>query len=326
MQSQGVLDVERMCRQAGVSRAGFYRDWEEKEPDAAVMALRDAVQKVSLKYPRYGAEKVAAQMRLEGWKISVSRVQRLRREDNLLAVRKRKFIVTTDADHQFLIYPNLARHLVLTSVNQLWVADITYLRLSGEFVFLAVVLDAFSRRVLGWAVGPTLRAELPLEALNLAIQRRRPGPGLVHHSDRGVQYACGDYIGRLEQFQIRSSMSYPARPWENARCERFMRTLKEEEIDCRQYNSLEELKTNVEDFIENFYNSVRLHAALNYVSPVEFESRQLQRQPPLLALGSAPLAAAPPAAMSFRRHREIYPDNERKTGKKAKPAPRHSSE
>lgn len=319
MQSQGVLKVERMCQTAGVSRAGFYRDWEEKEPDAATMALRDAVQRVSLAYPRYGAEKVAAEMRREGWTISVSRVQRLRREDNLLAVRRRKFVVTTDSDHEFLIYPNLARQLVLTAVNQLWVADITYLRLAGEFVYLAVVLDAFSRRALGWAVAPTLKAELPLAALNQALQTRRPAPGLVHHSDRGVQYACGDYIGRLEQFQIRSSMSYPARPWENARCERFMRTLKEEEIDCRQYRTLEELKANVEDFIENFYNSVRLHAALNYLSPIEFE---LQQGP----LVSAPTAAAQPAALSFRRHREIYPDVKRKTGKKARPTPRRSSE
>lgn len=216
MHTQGVLGVERMCQAAGVSRAGFYRDWENKEPDAAQMALRDAVQRVSLQYPRYGAEKVAVQMRLEGWVISVSRVQRLRREDNLLAVRRRKFVVTTNSDHEFLIYPNLARHLVLTAVNQLWVADITYLRLAGEFVYLAVVLDAFSRRALGWAVGPSLRAELALAALNKAIQTRAPTPGLVHHSDRGVQYACGDYISRLEQFQIRSSMSYPARPFDKA--------------------------------------------------------------------------------------------------------------
>lgn len=317
MHTQGVLGVERMCQAAGVSRAGFYRDWENKEPDAAQMALRDAVQRVSLQYPRYGAEKVAVQMRLEGWVISVSRVQRLRREDNLLAVRRRKCVVTTNSE--FLIYPNLARHLVLTAVNQLWVADITYLRLAGEFVYLAVVLDAFSRRALGWAVGPSLRAELALAALNKAIQTRAPTPGLVHHSDRGVQYACGDYISRLEQFQIRSSMSYPARPWENARCERFMRTLKEEEIHCHQYRTLEELTANVEDFIENFYNKVRLHAALHYVSPVQFE---LQQGP----LVSAPTADGQPAALSFRRHREIFPDDKRKTGKKAKPTPRRSSE
>jgi putative transposase len=319
MQSQGALAVERMCRAAGVSRASFYRDWEEKEPDAATMALRDAVQRVSLQYPRYGAAKVAALLRLDGWVVSVSRVQRLRREDNLLAVRRRKFVVTTDSDHEFLIYPNLARHMVLTAVNQLWVADITYLRLASEFVYCAVVLDAFSRRALGWAVAPTLKAELPLAALEKAIQTRAPAAGLVHHSDRGVQYASSDYIGRLEQLRILSSMSHPARPWENARCERFMRTLKEEEIDCRHYRTLAELQTNVDDFIENFYNRVRLHAALNYVSPIQFEMQQA----PLV---TAPTATGQPAALSFRRHREIYPDNKRKTGKKANATSRRSSE
>ena len=322
MHSQGALSIERMCQAAAVSRAGFYRGWEEKEPDAAAMALRDAVQRASLENPRYGAAKVAVVLRTEGWAVSVSRVQRLRREDNLLAVRRRKFVVlTTDADHEFLVYPNLARHMVLSGVNQLWVADITYIRLASQFVYLAVVLDAFSRRALGWAVAPTLRATLPLAALERAMQTRPPAPGLVHHSDRGVQYACGDYIGRLEQHGILSSMSRPARPWENARCERFMRTLKEEEINCRQYRTLAELETNLEDFIENFYNRARLHAALDYVSPVQFE---IQQGP----LAAAPSAAGKPAALSFRRHREIYSDdvhNQRKTGKTAKPTSRRSS-
>jgi transposase InsO family protein len=320
MHSQGRLSIEQMCQAAGVSRAGFYRDWEEKEPDKAVMLLREAVQRVSVENPRYGAAKVAALLRLEGLVVSVSRVQRLRREDNLLAVRRRKFVATSDSDHDFLVYPNLARHMVLTAVNQLWVADITYLRLASEFVYFAVVLDAFSRRALGWAVAPTLKASLPLAALERAIQTRPPARGLVHHSDRGVQYACGDYIARLEQHEILSSMSRPARPWENARCERFMRTLKQEEIDCRQYRTMAELESNLEDFIDNYYNRVRLHAALNYVSPIEFELQQ--------ALVTAPTASGKPAALSFRRHREIYPDDpkQRKTGKKAKPTPRRSSE
>jgi transposase InsO family protein len=321
MHSQGRLSIERMCHAAGISRAGFYRSWEEREPDEAAMSLRAAVQRVSLEYPRYGAAKVAALLWLEDWVVSVTRVQRLRREDNLLAVRRRKFVATSDSDHDFLIYPNLARHMVLTAVNQLWVADITYLRLASEFVYFAVVLDAFSRRALGWAVAPTLKATLPLAALERAIQTRPPAPGLVHHSDRGVQYACGDYIARLEQHEIVSSMSRPARPWENARCERFMRTLKQEEIDCRQYRTMAELESNLADFIENYYNRVRLHAALNYVSPIQFE---LQQAP----LVTAPSASGTPAALSFRRHREIYPDDrkQRKTGKKAKPTSRRSSE
>ncbi|MGE5646436.1 MAG: IS3 family transposase [Acidobacteriota bacterium] len=302
MQSQGVLTIEQMCQAGGVSRAGFYRDWEQKAPDQAAMALRDAIQRASLEHPRYGGVKVAEVLRRAGWVVSVTRVQRVRRDDNLLAVRRRKFVVTTDSDHEFLVYPNLAQYMVLGAVNQLWVADITYLRLASEFVYFAVVLDAFSRRALGWAVGPSLQATLPLAALNRAIAARAPTPGLVHHSDRGTQYACNDYVRRLEECQITISMSRPARPWENARCERFMRTLKEEEIDCREFATLAELERNLEDFIERFYNRVRLHAALGYCSPEEFEQQQQSSRP------ASPSVTGAMAALSFRRHQEIYPD------------------
>ena len=308
MQSQGVLGIERICQATGVSRAGFYRSWEEKAPGEAAMALRDAIQRTSIEHPRYGAAKVAELVRRGGLVVSVARVQRVRREDNLLAIRRRKFAVTTNSDHEFMVYPNLARYMVLAAVNQLWVADITYIRLASEFVYLAVVLDAFSRRVLGWALGRSLQTKLPLAALNLAIAARQPAPGLVHHSDRGSQYASDDYVGRLEKCQITISMSRPARPWENAKCERFMRTLKEEEIDCRQYTTMEELERNVDDFIERYYNQIRLHAALGYCSPAEFEQRQIESE-------AKPEPGGPPAALSFRRHREIYPDAVSKTPK-----------
>jgi transposase InsO family protein len=301
MQSQGVLGIERMCQATGVSRAGFYRGWEQKAPDEAAMALRDAIQRASVEYPSYGAAKVAQVVRRGGLVVSVSRVQRVRREDNLLAVRRRKFMVTTDSDHEFLIYPNLAQHMMLTAINQLWVADITYLRLASEFVYFAAVLDAFSRRALGWSLSRSLQATLPLAALNRAIAARPSAPGLVHHSDRGSQYASDDYVSRLEECKITISMSRPARPWENAKCERFMRTLKEEEIDCRQYGTLEDLERNLEDFIERFYNRVRLHAALGYRSPEEFEQRQIETE-------AKPEISGLPAALSFRRHQEIYPD------------------
>jgi len=266
------------------------------------MALRDAIQRASLEHPRYGGAKVVEVLRRAGWVVSLTRVQRVRRDDNLLAVRRRKFVVTTDSDHEFLVYPNLAQYMVLSAVNQLWVADITYLRLASEFAYFAVVLDAFSRRAVGWAVGLSLQAALPLKALNRAIAARAPGPGLVHHSDRGTQYACNDYVRRLEECQITISMSRPARPWENARCERFMRTLKEEEIDCREYATLSELERNLEDFIERFYNRVRLHAALGYLSPEEFEQEQHQ------GVSTQPVVTGTIAALSFRRHQEIYPD------------------
>jgi putative transposase len=301
MQSQGVLSIEQMCQASGVSRAGFYRGWEQKAPDQAAIALRDAIQRTSLEHPRYGAAKVAEVLRRAGWIVSLTRVQRVRRQDNLLAVRRRKFVVTTDSDHDFLVYPNLSQYMVLTAVNQLWVADITYLRLASQFVYFAVVLDAFSRRAIGWSVGPTLHATLPLAALERAIAARAPEPGLVHHSDRGTQYASNNYVKRLEECKMTISMSRPARPWENARCERFMRTLKEEEIDCREYGTLAELERNLEDFIERYYNRVRLHAALGYRSPVEFEQQQAR-----IAIG-APASGAI-AALSFRRHQEIYPD------------------
>jgi transposase InsO family protein len=302
MRSQGKensLSIEQLCRETGVSRASYYRDWEEKEPDPVRMRLRDAVQRESLRHRRYGAPKVTVVLRQQGFVVSVATASRIRRDDNLLAIRKRRFVRTTDSDSSFLAYPNLAQQMELTAINQLWVADLTYLRLGAEFVYLAVVLDAFSRRVIGWALGRSLAATLPLTALDRAIAGRSPVPGLVHHSDRGTQYASNDYVTRLEAHRIIPSMSRPASPWENARCERFMRTLKEEEIEVRQYRSLEQLEANIEDFIENDYNRQRLHAALNYRTPIEFEQACQDQKPATLPVV---------AGMSFRRHQEIYPD------------------
>jgi transposase InsO family protein len=302
-ESDGGLTIEKLCREAGVSRASYYRDWEEREPDQARMRLRDAVQQESLRQRSCGAPKMTEILRRQGFVVSVATVSRIRRDDNLLAVRKRKFVRTTDSDPSFLAYPNLARQMKLSGLNQLWVADLTYLRLSAEFLYLAVVLDAFSRRVLGWALGRSLETTLPLTALERALAARKPAPGLVHHSDRGTQYASNDYVARLEAHNIIMSMSRPARPWENARCERFMRTLKEEEIQVREYRTKEQLEANIEDFIENYYNRQRLHAALHYLTPVEFEQQCQAAEP----------AAEPPAlpviaGMSFRRHQEIFPD------------------
>ncbi len=216
-------------------------------------------------------------------------VRRILQSDNLLAVRKRKFVLTTDAKHQFAVYPNLARYVRLSAINQLWVSDITYVRLGREFVYLAVVLDLSSRRVVGWSLGRSLHTSLALAALNSAITQRQPGPGLVHDSDRGTQYASDDYVQRLEQAHMWISMSRPARPWENAYCESFLRTLKNEEIYCRGYSALEELEQNIEDFMERFYNRERLHSWLGYCSPEEFE--KTAAQPP----------SSLPAALSFAR-------------------------
>jgi transposase InsO family protein len=287
-----------MCELAGVSRAGFYRDWLEREPGEAEMSIRAAVQEAALRHRRYGYRRITAAVQRDGVVVGQWVVRRMLRTDNLLAVRKRKFVVTSDSAHGYTVHPNLAQYVQVSAVNQLWVADITYVRLGREFVYLAVVLDVYSRRVVGWSLGRSLQAQLPLAALRSAIASRQPGRGLVHHSDRGSQYACDDYVKELEDAGIVISMSRPARPWENAYCESFMNTLKSEQINCARYQTMEELKEQIETFIEEFYNRQRLHSALKYQTPEEYER------------AAAVDLAAPsrPAALSFPRHREIYPD------------------
>ena len=193
------------------------------------------------------------------------------RKDNLLAVRRRRFVVTTNSNHSLEVYLNLASRMRLTGIDQLWVADITYIRLKAEFVYLAVILDAFSRKVVGWALDRTLANRLTISALEHAIVQRRPRPGLVHHSDRGLQYARGEYVAVLEKFGMVPSMSRPANPYDNASCESFLKTLKREEIYANRYDNLEHLRTNIEEFIEQYYNRQRLHSVLGYRSPEEFE-------------------------------------------------------
>jgi putative transposase len=297
-----------MCRAGGVSRAGFYRDWQERQPQAAEVAIRDAVQKAALRHRRYGYRRVLQMVQRSGMAVGEWVVRRILRTDNLLAVRKRKFVATTDSQHCFAVYPNLARYVEVKAINQLWVADITYVRLGHEFVYVAVVLDVYSRRVVGWSLGRSLQTSLPLSALNQAIANRQPGPNLVHHSDRGTQYASDEYVRRLEQAGMFISMSRPARPWENAYCESFMRTLKDEEINCRTYSTMEELEQNIEDFIERFYNRERLHSALKYRSPEEFEKDVTQQ------------LCSFPVALSFPRHREIYPDGKDLSHQQSGPA------
>jgi putative transposase len=208
--------------------------------------------------------------------VNHKRVLRMMRKDNLLALRRRRFRVTTNSNHKFEVYLNLARRMKLSGMDQLWVADITYIRLKAEFAYLAVILDAFSRKVVGWALDRTLANRLTISALERAIGQRRPRPGLVHHSDRGLQYARGEYVAVLEKFGIVASMSRPGNPYDNASCESFMKTLKREEIYAHRYENLEQLRTNIEEFIEQYYNQQRLHSALGYRSPEEFE-RQSER-------------------------------------------------
>jgi putative transposase len=295
MRLQGNLSIERMCQLAQVSRAGFYRSFQEAEPQQEEMELRSTIHQIFLAHRRrYGYRRVSKELRRGGMVVNRKRVERLMKEDNLLAVQPQAFVATTNSQHECEVYLNLAKRMKLKGLNQLWVADITYLRLQGEFVYLAVILDAFSRKVVGWQLDRKMTCDLTKTALERAIAARQPSPGLVHHSDRGVQYAAQEYINLLAQHHITPSMSRPANPYDNASCESFMKTLKREEIYANDYRDLEHLRQNLEEFIDRYYNRVRLHSALGYQPPEEFEQ----------SLGPANSAAA--ATMSFFRHGEDY--------------------
>ena len=264
--------MNALCQMTGLNRAGFYR-WRAPRQVAPVeMELRDAMQKVALESPAYGYRRITAELQQRGFDVNHKRVLRMMREDNLLCVRRRSFVVTTDSRHSLPVYPNLARDLKPAEINQLWVADITYIRLCTEFVYLAVLLDAFSRRVIGWALGRTLEAALAVRALRMALVERQPAPGLVHHSDRGVQYASQQYTEILQQHQATISMSRKGNPYDNAACESFMKTLKYEEVYRNEYRDFDDARSSIGEFLERVYNQKRLHSALGYLPPAEFEN------------------------------------------------------
>ncbi len=264
------MSVTEMCQHLVISRLSFYRYWQQSAPAEADTAIREHLQRLALQHPHCGYRRLTAYLRREGVAINGKRVLRLMREDNLLCLR-RNHIFTTHSEHGRPVYPNLARHMPLSDVNQLWVADITYIRLREEFAFLAVVLDAYSRRVIGWALQPHLRTDLVLSALQQALRDRPVRSDLVHHSDRGIQYCSGAYVDVLHQYGIGISMSRPGCPYDNAKAESFIKTLKTEQIDGRVYATIAEARIDIASFLDCTYNQHRLHSALQYRSPVEFE-------------------------------------------------------
>ena len=261
-----------MCRLAGVSRAGYYRNLLEVAPKEEEMTVRAAIQEVVLAHRRrYGIVRVTEALHRQGMIINHKRVERIMREDNLLAIRYRKYILTTDSRHDCQVYVNLAARMTLTGINQLWVTDITYIRLRTEFVYLAVVIDRYSRKVIGWCLDRTLAARIAVTALQQAIAERQPPPGVVIHNDQGIQFACTEFQGAVQAHRMVPSMSRPANPYDNAACESFMKTLKQEEIYCNQYADFEDLSTHLAEFLDHYYNRLRLHSALGYRTPEEFE-------------------------------------------------------
>jgi transposase InsO family protein len=263
-----------------IARSSFYyrpgiKNADQMKVDADLV---DRIEAICLEFPSYGYRRVTRQLQHEGWMVNHKKVLRLMQESDLLCQVKRKWVKTTDSSHRFPRYPNLIKGMVINRLNQVWIADITYIRIKTGFVYLAAILDAYSRRVIGYAVSTGIDTALTLEALRMAIAERRPGPDVIHHSDQGVQYASIEYIDELKHHGFEISMARTGNPYENAMMESFFKTLKYEEVYLYEYDTLENVVTRLPYFIEEVYNQKRLHSALNYQSPNDFEESLLNQQ------------------------------------------------
>jgi len=273
------IPVSKACTGLGVSRSGYYKTLQSKDAAEPVSAIRSEIQGIALEFPYYGYRRITRELHRRGQPINHKRVLRIMREDNLLCVRNKFKITTTDSDHGLPVFPNLARDITVTKPNQLWVADITYIQLQREFIYLAAIIDIFSRKCIGWDLGRRIDAVLALNALTMAVSERNAlgFDELVHHSDQGVQYASHEYVDMLEKHGIKVSMSRKGNPYDNAFAESFMKTLKAEEVYMKEYRTFDEAYVNIKEFIEEVYNSKRLHSSIGYVPPNEFEAEVLNR-------------------------------------------------
>ena len=278
MISQEEIPIRHACSSLNISKSAYYAGLNRPAINLSDKPIKNTIYDISLEYPKYGYRRITAELHRRGQPTNHKKVLRIMREENLLCMPKKKFrITTTDSNHNYPVYPNLAKEIALTGINQFWVADITYVHLQSECVYLAIIIEVYSRKCIGWEMSRRIDAVLVLNALNMAVDARlHLGiDGLIHHSDQGVQYACNDYVNRLNELGIKISMSRKGNPYDNAFAESFMKTLKAEEVYLKEYKTFDEAYSNIKQFIEVVYNNKRLHSSIGYLPPVEFEAKAL---------------------------------------------------